>query len=62
MIRIIRLSPRSLTICFCSVPENSIEVTPSKSEESKVCQKVWINLLYLYAYESMADNDWLKQD
>ena len=38
-IRIIRLSPRSLIIC--SLPENSIEdieVTPTKSEESKVCQ------------------------
>ena len=40
-IRTIRLSPRSLTIC--SLPENSIEdieVTPSKSEESKVCQNM----------------------
>ena len=43
-IRIIRLSSRSLIIC--SLPENNIEdieVTPSKSEESKVFQNVCLD-------------------
>ena len=60
---IIRLSLRSLTICF--LPENGIEdieVTLSKSEESNVCQNVCLDELALYTYEHMADEDLLKQD
>ena len=57
------MSPMSLTICF--LPEKSIEdveVTPSKRQESKVCQNVCLDLLALYTYEPMADEDLLEQD
>ena len=62
-IRIIRLSPSSLTVC--SLPENSIEsieVTPSKSEESKVFQNVSGLTCFIHLYEPMADELLLKQD
>ena len=51
--RIIRLSPRSLTIC--SFPENSIkdiEVTPTKSEQSKVCQNMSGLTCFIYLWTS----------